>query len=224
MGQSNPPSRVALVESVRRLNAEQTLRLLPMIERIARKTGLPDPPFPLEDLVQEGAMACFEHVGRFDPNVTNAGKPVRLETFLYPRIWGAIQDYARRGYFLHGGRRRKPGQEARVERIESLSSPAENRGRHSRSVTVGDLVYDQSAVEPTLRLEQRAAWQEILRGFAQRERLLLLEYFVHGRTLKAIGEDLGLSESRCSQMLTGMLAKLRAIEAATGTIRENLAA
>jgi len=52
----------------------------------------------------------------------------------------------------------------------------------------------------------------------------VLEYFVHGRTLKQISEDLGLSESRCSQMLTRVLAALRAIDAIDGRVRENLAA
>lgn len=225
MGRNQKPSRVALVERVRRLREQQTLRLLPLVELIVRKSRLPDPPFAFDDLVQEGAMACFEACERFDPKMTNAaGQPVKLETFLSPRIWGAIRDYARRhGRLMHGGART-----GRQEHIASLSQSAQSgdngRGNAHRTVTVGDLVSDKSAAQPSLRLEQRAAWQEICRGMNQRERILVLEYFVHGRTLQAISTDLALSESRCWQMLSQILANLRRLDSAfPGAIRASLA-
>jgi len=215
------PDRHTLVAGVRQFCEAETLRLMPLVERIARSSGLPDPPFRLEDLIQEGAKACFEHLPRYDPRATNAaGQPIKVETFLYPRIWGAMRDFARRtGRVLHGGART-----GRKEQILSLAAEIQGGSHGERPLTVADVLIDEQAPSPSLQAETRSAWQAILRGFNQRERILVLEYFVHGRTLKSISQDLGLSESRCSQMLTRILAALRAIDAVDGRIRSNLAA
>jgi len=213
--------RHAIVAGVRDFCEQETLRLMPLVERIARKSGLPDPPFRLEDLIQEGALACFEHLPRYDPRMTNAqGQPIKVETFLYPRIWGAMKDFARRtGRFLHGGART-----GRKEQILSLAAEIQGSSHGERPVTVADVLIDEQAESPSAKALARSAWQAVLRGFNQRERILVLEYFVHGRTLKSISQDLGLSESRCLQMLTRILAALRASDAAGGRVRENLAA
>jgi RNA polymerase sigma factor (sigma-70 family) len=222
------PSRVALVESVRRLTEEQTVRLLPFIEAVARKSGLPDPPFAIEDLIQEGVMAAFEALPRYDPRVTNqAGEPVKLETFLYPRVWGAIRDYARAtGYLLSGGQRSTATRKARREHIVSLSRDLpEPRDWQGGPATWADILPDAKAPVATQRLDARSAWQCVCRGMNRNQRILTLEYFVHGRTLREIGKTLDLSESRCSQMLTEILARLRRLDEATqGGVRAMLAA
>lgn len=87
---------------MRRFCEEATVRLLPLIETIARSLRTP---LPIEDLIQEGAKACFEALPRYDPNKHQSAdrKPVKIETFVAPRIRGAMLDYARRSYLTTGG-------------------------------------------------------------------------------------------------------------------------
>lgn len=210
-----PPAEIS--PELRAWCEQETVRLLPLIERIAFAARLP---LPLEDLIQEGAKACFEALPRYNPNEHQVeGKPVKIETFVTPRIRGAMLDYARRaGYFLHGGQRT-----GRSESVVSLATPApfEMDGRPS---TLGQTLTDEAAPDPAVIFASRARWQEVLKGLAQRERLLVLEYFVHGKRLKAIGQDLGLSESRCSQLLSALIVQLRSIDQQQdGRIREALA-
>lgn len=189
---------------------QETLRLLPFIEGIAIRSGLR---FPIEDLVQEGAMACYQHLPRFEPE-----RGLKIETFLQPRIWGAMQDYARaHGRWLKGGKRNRP-----PEDVLSLSLEVKKAGSADRPTPLADLIVDEATAAPEFRALRQSVWKTVLRGLAQRERLLVLEYFVHGRTLKQIGEDLGLSESRCSQMLTKILAWMRSSNEIDGQVRAGL--
>lgn len=217
---TKPLERLAIVGAVRDFCERETLRLLPLVEKIARRSKLPDPPFAFDDLVQVGALAVFEHLPKFDPRCTSAaGQPVKVESWLYPRIWGAMQDHARNhGRFLHGGART-----GRKEHVASLQSPIE--GDHgNRPLTVGDVVPDPRSESPDARATRQAAWKTVLATLNQRERILVLEYFVHGRLLREIAQDLGLSESRCSQMLSQILAWLRRVNGNDDGIRQSLAA
>jgi RNA polymerase sigma factor FliA len=49
----------------------------------------------------------------------------------------------------------------------------------------------------------------LLNGLNKRERLVVIMYFWEGHTMKQIGADLGLSESRISQMMTNLIPRIR---------------
>jgi RNA polymerase sigma factor FliA len=49
----------------------------------------------------------------------------------------------------------------------------------------------------------------LLRGLTQRSRLIVLLYYIEGRTMKAIGKELSMSESRISQLMPSILEQIR---------------
>lgn len=201
---------------MRRFCEEQTVRLLPFIERIAWSLKVP---LPIEDLIQEGAKACFEALPRYDPNrhTGPGGKPLKVETFVAQRIRGGMLDFVRRhGRLLHGGTRT-----GRSEQIASLDQVLYADG--DKPVRVEETLADESAESPRERIDRMRRWNEITKGLNRQERILVLEYFVRGVTLREIGKSLAISESRCSQMLSAILKRLREIdEASGGRIREEL--
>lgn len=56
----------------------------------------------------------------------------------------------------------------------------------------------------------------LLRGLPQRSRLIVLMYFVEGRTMKQVGKELAMSESRVSQLMGGILEQIKRNAIAAG--------
>ncbi len=80
------------------------------------------------------------------------------------------------------------------------------------SVEHGALVEDSSAVDPQSQAnieETRAQLVDAISQLEERERLVATFYFYEGLTLKEIGQALGLTEGRISQILRQALGKLR---------------
>jgi RNA polymerase sigma factor (sigma-70 family) len=180
----------------------ETVRLLPFIQKLAICSGLP---LPIEDLVQEAAQAVFEALPRFD-----AGRGLKLETFLAPRIFGAMRDYARRvGRMTKGGAR--TGRSEFVVSLQSFRYETDGGKEHR---------LEELLAAPTEASD--GDWATLLRGFNRRERLLVIQYFVLGSTMKEIGRDLALSESRVSQMMTELLDRLRKLELSERRVTEAL--
>jgi RNA polymerase sigma factor (sigma-70 family) len=190
------------LDAAARAHCERELvRLMPMIKRIAVSSRLP---FPMDDLVQEGAKAVVESLHRFD-----AGRGLQLETWIYWRVMGAMRDYARNCRFLQGGRRARTGQRENVQSIY-LTLSDDDTGKTVRLVDV----LHASPAEPN------CDWPGLLRGFSKRERIILISYFVLDRTMKQIAEDLGIGESRVSQLMTQLLNRLRDLEASEHRVSE----
>lgn len=192
--------------TLRRWCEEETVRLLPLIEQLAIRSRLP---FPLEDLVQEGAKAVFEALPKFDPN-----RGAKVETWLTLRIRGAFCDYARKhGRLTKGGAR--TGRKEHITSLDHVLATSDT----DRDFTVGHILEDTKALDPQ-RCRGGEQWQNMLRGFDLRERLIVIEYFVHGRTMREVGRDLDLSESRVSQMASRILSRLKELDAIDGRVRE----
>lgn len=201
MPRCKPPP--TLDAATRAFCEEKTVELLPFIVRLAQRSNLP---LPVEDLVNEGAMAVFAALPRYD-----ASRGAKLQTWLRPRIIGAFRDYARKvGRFLKGGER------GRGDTIESLHAKRYQTDS-GREVRLADCV----ATPPP---PAAGDWGRLLRGFSKRDRLVVLAYFVLGHTMQRIAADLNLSESRVSQLMTELLQRLRRREAADGSVTEALVA
>lgn len=69
---------------------------------------------------------------------------------------------------------------------------------------------DSDPVGALLQIEGTAELAAAITTLTEREQLLLSLYYEAGLTLKELGQVLGVSESRCSQIHTAVMLKLRA--------------
>ncbi|CAN5813477.1 RNA polymerase sigma factor WhiG [soil metagenome] len=79
--------------------------------------------------------------------------------------------------------------------------------------TLGDTLHDTSAVDPHRRVEhveERAALRAAIERLDERDRTVVVLYYLEGMTLLQIGEILRVSESRVSQLHTKAVLALRA--------------
>lgn len=174
----------------------ETVRLLPFIKYIAIRSKIP---MPLEDLIQEGAIAVWKALPRFD-----AGRGLKIETFLEPRIWGALRDFSRRhSRLLSGGQRT-----GRTEEIVSLQAIIAHSETAGRDVRVEHALADDC--DQRADIEAEDFWPMALKGCSERERMMLLQYYREDKTHREIAAGLGVSESRISQALSAAMRKLRA--------------
>jgi len=76
----------------------------------------------------------------------------------------------------------------------------------------GQMIEDPVSEDPTLRVEDvevKRVLTEAIDQLPERERLVVALYYYEGLTLKEIGEVLGVSESRVSQIHTKAIVRLR---------------
>ncbi len=72
-----------------------------------------------------------------------------------------------------------------------------------------DIVQDSRSENPLRQIQQKDLKELITRGLNKKERLIIVLYYYEELTMKEIGETLGLSESRVSQMHAAILLRLR---------------
>jgi RNA polymerase sigma factor for flagellar operon FliA len=63
--------------------------------------------------------------------------------------------------------------------------------------------------EAFARQEELRALRVAIDGLSDRHRTIVIESFFEGRTMREIGDDLGVTESRVSQLRSAALATLR---------------
>ncbi|WP_437188400.1 FliA/WhiG family RNA polymerase sigma factor [Planctomicrobium sp. SH668] len=72
-----------------------------------------------------------------------------------------------------------------------------------------DVVEDQKGEDPTLGIQKRDVMKLVTKGLNRNERLIIILYYYEELTMKEIGQTLGLSESRVSQMHSSIVARLK---------------
>jgi RNA polymerase sigma factor for flagellar operon FliA len=78
-----------------------------------------------------------------------------------------------------------------------------------KDVRQADLVADLRGEDPVAPAQRRDLMRLTLRGLNQNERLIVIGYYYEQLTMKQIGAQLQLSESRVSQMHSAILARLQ---------------
>ncbi|MCO6430656.1 MAG: sigma-70 family RNA polymerase sigma factor [Deltaproteobacteria bacterium] len=68
---------------------------------------------------------------------------------------------------------------------------------------------DRLSKDPGERLERMDLLRKVFRGLNQKERLVLISYYLCEESMKEVGEQLGLSESRVSQLHTALIKRLQ---------------
>lgn len=78
-----------------------------------------------------------------------------------------------------------------------------------KEVADGDLIPDETAERPHREAQKLDLMRLVTKGLSQPERLVMLLYYYEELTMREIGETIGLSESRVSQMHSSIVRRLR---------------
>lgn len=210
---------------------------LAMVKRIALHLKARLPPFmELDELVQVGMIGLLEAARAYD-----ADKGIDFENFAHSRVRGAILDEVRRLSFLPRSAVaiNKSHSEAthvlaaELGRTPTQAELADHMGKdidmfhkertqaqrfetYSMEV-VTDEVMSMSAdasTQPEAIVEQEDFMRALVGAIdelPERDKLLMNLYYVEELNLKEIGEVIGVTESRVSQLLSATVKKLRAI-------------
>jgi RNA polymerase sigma factor for flagellar operon FliA len=206
-----------------------------MVKRVAVHLKARLPPFmELDELVQVGMVGLIEAARSFDPT-----KGFEFEHFALSRVRGAILDEVRRQSFLPRSAvafNKSENEAVHVLAAELGRAPSQaelalfmgkdieefhrERGQAKRFETFSmEVVTDEvmsmpadSSMQPEVMVEEAEFMEAVVEAIDQlpeRERLVMSLYYVEELNLKEIGEVLGVSESRISQILSTVVKKLR---------------
>ena len=181
------------------------------------------------DLVSAGVFGLMDAVNRFSPEFG-----VKFETFAVPRIRGAILDSLRAldwvprtvransraiedaisklEHKLH----RSPTEEEIAEQLEISVEDLQKQLSEAAAGNVGPLDHvvltsDDGAPHKSVEeKELREAMRDGIRNLPERERTVMVLYYSEGLTLSEIGEVLGVTEARTSQIHAKAVMQLRA--------------
>ncbi len=218
--------------------AEEALVLahLGLVKRVAMHLKARIPPFmELDELIQVGMIGLLEAARAFD-----ATKGIEFENFAHTRVRGAMLDEVRRLSFLprsavafnksHSkatdelaaelGRTPTTAELAQhigmdVDTFEKERGQAKRFETYSMEVVTEEVmaIADDSSQQPEVIFEHAefmGAVTSAIGELPERDQLLMNLYYVEELNLKEIGEVLGVTESRVSQLLSAVVKKLRA--------------
>ena len=208
---------------------------LGLVKRVALHLKARIPAFmELDELIQVGMIGLLEASRAFDPV-----KGIEFENFAHSRVRGAMLDEVRRLSFLprsavafnkehnttvHALAAELGRAPTQAEIADYMGKDLEDfhreRGKAKRFETYSMEVVteevmsiaDDSSQQPDVIVEEAEFMDAVTDAIAQlpeREQLVMQLYYVEEFNLKEIGETLGVSESRVSQILSSVVKKLR---------------
>jgi RNA polymerase sigma factor FliA len=209
---------------------------LGLVKRVALHLKVRIPPFmELDELIQVGMIGLLEAARAFNPT-----KGIEFESFALSRVRGAILDEVRQLSYLPRSAvafnksenqatnalaselGRAPTQAELADHMgDDLELFQKRRGNAKRFETLSMEVMtdevmgiaDERTRQPDAIVEHEqfmGAVTDAIAELPERDQLLMSLYYVEELNLKEIGEILGVTESRISQLLTAVVKKLRA--------------
>src|SRR6188472_3318873 len=211
------------------------LTYAPLVKFVAGRLGATLPAHVDEqDLVSYGLLGLIGAIERFDPD-----REIKFETYAISRIKGAIIDELRSLDWVPRSVRTRAREieraiaelERRLHRaptdeeiaakvgitLDELWSPSGGGDQ----IALIDTIEDEDAPDPEFSLEQtemREALGEAIARLPEREKLVVTLYYYEELTLREIGEVIGVTESRVSQLHTKAVLRLKA--RLSGGVRE----
>lgn len=228
-------STISFYEQVENRQESLIIAHMPMVKRVAIHLKARVPPFmELDELVQVGMVGLIEAARSFDPT-----KGFEFEHFALSRVRGAILDEVRRQSFLPRSAvafNKSENEAVHVLAAELGRAPSQaelalymgkeiedfhrERGQAKRFETFSmEVLTDEvmsmpgdSAMQPEVMVEEAQFMSAVVQAIdelPEREKTVMSLYYVEELNLKEIGEVLGVSESRISQILSAVVKKLR---------------
>ena len=205
------------------------LQYAPLVKYVAGRlrTRMPDS-VDSDDLVSDGVLGLMDAIERFEP-----ARGLSFQTFAVPRIRGSIIDGMRAMDFVPRSVRDKLRivQRAQVTLEERLGRAPEDREvakeagiplqqlrdlsrqAHSSHANLDDFdLADELSSAAEHRVEQgevNATLMRVVDQLAQRDQVIIALYYFEGLTLAEIGQVLGVTESRVSQVHRRATSQLR---------------
>jgi len=230
-----PSKPVSLYEQVENRQESLIMAHMPMVKRVAVHLKARVPPFmELDEMIQVGMVGLIEAARAFDPT-----KGFEFENFALSRVRGAILDEVRRQSFLprsavafnkneneavHALRAELGRAPSQAELADYMGKDIEDfhreRGQAKRFETFSMEVLSEEVMampaDASLQPESIVEENEFLLALVasidelpEREKMVMSLYYVDELNLKEIGQVLGVSESRVSQILSSVVKKLR---------------
>ncbi len=72
-----------------------------------------------------------------------------------------------------------------------------------------DHIANQKSQDPFIEIQRRDLKEYLIKGFSRQEQLIFTLYHLEEMTMKEIGDSLGISESRVSQLHTSIITRLK---------------
>ena len=228
-------SPVAMYQQCQPKGDELVLAHLGLVKRVAIHLKARVPAFmELDELIQVGMLGLLEASKAYDP-----AKGVEFENFAHSRVRGAMLDEVRRLSFLPRSAvafNKEHNEGVHVLASELGRNPTESeiaefmgkdleefqreRGKarrfetYSLEVVTEEVmgIADEESHQPDVMVEEAEFMDAVTSAIAdlpEREQMVMQLYYVEELNLKEIGEVLGVSESRISQILSAVVKKLR---------------
>lgn len=226
-----------LYEDTRGRQESLVLAHMPMVKRVAIHLKARIPPLmELDELVQVGMLGLIEAARGYDPR-----RGIPFEHFALSRVRGSMLDELRRiSDLTRSAMAFNKSENAATHKLVAELGRRPTQGELARSMgkEVADFHKEQGQAwrtetcsieevaeevmniatshtdQPEVRVE-RAQLLDALAGaieeLAERDQLIISLYYVEELNLKEIGEILGVSESRVSQLLSAIAKKLRTL-------------
>lgn len=147
-----------------------------------------------EDLLQDAYLGAMDAVDRYDESLGFA-----LTTFAHRRIRGAVIDGIRGRDNLKRSYRQALKQAGVTVNVLSLDR---SHDEEESSMTLLGLIEDEAATLALSRLEDADAVRRAVDRLPARLHYVVTEYYWRGRTLLDIAQEMGVTESRVSQILS----------------------
>jgi RNA polymerase sigma factor for flagellar operon FliA len=203
----------------RALRDRLILTYAPLVKYVAGRLGSGLPAHvEEEDLVSYGLLGLIGAIERYDPD-----RDVKFETYAIARIKGAIIDELRSLDWVPRSVRARAREieramaalEAKLHRPPTDEEIANQVGITTEELEVAliDTIEDTEAPSPESSLsatELKEALGEAIARLPEREKLVVTLYYYEELTLREIGEVLGVTESRVSQLHTKAILRLKA--------------
>jgi RNA polymerase sigma factor for flagellar operon FliA len=176
-----------------RARTELVERYVPFVRYMAGRFGSQISPYLRPELYSLGLLGLLDALDKFDPEVG-----VRFETYAGTRIRGAMQDGIRRMSPLPRGAQ----QQTRCM-IRSITPVDFQSALTARGVRLQDCLEDPDQPSVFAGIELLADHQELfeaVEALPDRERTVIRRHYYEGWYLKAIGDELGVTESRACQI------------------------